>query len=418
MFFANRWIFEWVLWWRLLTFNVDINRADLPCRCRFEGRWFWITTARVHSVIAPASHNDSKCESPVSNSHFPLSKWIHGCHLCRFQAPAQYPASWDWSSQGAVTGVKYQGQCGSCWAFVTTGALEGAYYFLKNKNLKSFSEQELVLCATTASGWCGSHPHNRQEIPYNNHTSTCVCACVVLWWYVVWWCIVCVYLSSNGGSIVKAMKWISTTAPNRGLPTVTAPPSVFMSIKWIAHMKDANAMYHITPTHITFMSSRQLMCRLLTYVRKRTIHTPAPTPMSQGPAPPQATTPSYPGPSLQASFSALQRGCARDGCGATPHRPLRRRQLRDIPELRQRRDHRPVVHQRHCQPRTPACGLRHLLRCHSLLEGRSFSDVSSCQRALTHILTNSILKLEACVPCLTLPCVPVSCLLVEERAGG
>ena len=96
-----------VLWWRLLTFNVDINRADLPGRCRFEGRWFWITTARVHSVIAPASHNYSKCESPVSNSHFPLSKWIHGCHLCRLQAPAQYPASWDWSTQGAVTGVKY-----------------------------------------------------------------------------------------------------------------------------------------------------------------------------------------------------------------------------------------------------------------------------------------------------------------------
>ena len=282
-------------------FNVDINRADLPGRCRFEGRWFWITTARVHSVIAPASHNDSKCESPVSNSHFPLSKWIHGCHLCRLQAPAQYPASWDWSTQGAVTGVKYQGQCGSCWAFVTTGALEGAY-FLKNKNLKSFSEQELVSCATTASGWCGSHPHNRQKIPYNNHTSTCVCARVVLWWYVVWWCIVCVYLSSNGGSIVKAMKWISTTAPNRGLPTVTAPPSVFMSIKWIAHMKDANAMYHITPTHITFMSSRQLMCRLLTYVRKRTIHTPAPTPMSQGPAPPQATTPSYPWPQPTSKF--------------------------------------------------------------------------------------------------------------------
>ncbi|GMI06861.1 hypothetical protein TrVE_jg13768 [Triparma verrucosa] len=60
----------------------------------------------------------------------------------------------DWVDSGAVTDVKDQGSCGSCWSFSTTGALEGAYY-IANSELVAFSEQMLVECDTKDSGCNG-----------------------------------------------------------------------------------------------------------------------------------------------------------------------------------------------------------------------------------------------------------------------
>jgi C1A family cysteine protease len=64
------------------------------------------------------------------------------------------PNSIDWETLGAVTGVKDQGNCGSCWSFSATGGMEGAY-FQKTGSLVSFSEQQLVSCDTTDSGCNG-----------------------------------------------------------------------------------------------------------------------------------------------------------------------------------------------------------------------------------------------------------------------
>ena len=52
----------------------------------------------------------------------------------------------NWITRGGVNAIKDQGQCGSCWAFSSVAALEGAH-FVASGNLLSFSEQQLVDCA-------------------------------------------------------------------------------------------------------------------------------------------------------------------------------------------------------------------------------------------------------------------------------
>lgn len=97
----------------------------------------------------------------------------------------ELPVAVDWRANGWVTNVKDQGDCGSCWAFSSTGTMEGQHANI-SKKLVSLSEQDLVDCVSNCYG-CGGGEMNlameyvvenggddtEQAYPYTATDGTC-----------------------------------------------------------------------------------------------------------------------------------------------------------------------------------------------------------------------------------------------------
>jgi len=114
---------------RELTFKLRLN--DFGDLTEEEFR------LRVHGKTGSCLRPEDKAKRAHTMKEMPATK-----------EKVNVPASVDWTTMGVVTPVKNQGQCGSCWAFSTTGSMESDYA-INGGALTSLSEQQLVDCSTS-----------------------------------------------------------------------------------------------------------------------------------------------------------------------------------------------------------------------------------------------------------------------------
>uniref|UniRef100_H2ZJP9 Cathepsin L n=1 Tax=Ciona savignyi TaxID=51511 RepID=H2ZJP9_CIOSA len=115
-------------WKKISDHNLEysLNRKS----CQLKMNHFGDLTTKEFTTMMNGYRNDMRLKS----------------NLLSFNSALKLPSLVDWRKEGLVTPVKNQGQCGSCWSFSATGALEGQHK-RKTGKLVSLSEQNLIDCS-------------------------------------------------------------------------------------------------------------------------------------------------------------------------------------------------------------------------------------------------------------------------------